>query len=95
MPQINTTNTSRIYITLASASLATVVVVEPALSLVPVTVLVATVLQVFHGLSQELFLLLALRNQIYKLYKRVLSVQHKRGSNIWFGQSCKNKLPAV
>ena len=81
MPQINTTNTSRIYITLASASLATVVVVEPALSLVPVTVLVATILEVFHGLSEERFLLLALSNQILKLYKRVkvLSVQHKRG----------------
>ena len=81
MPQINTTNTSRIYITLASASLATVVVVEPALSLVAVTVLVATILEVFHGLSEERFLLLALRNQILKLYKRVkvLSVQHKRG----------------
>ena len=81
MPQINTTNTSRIYITLASASLATVVVVEPALSLVAVTVLVATILEVFHGLSEERFLLLALRNQILKLYNRVevLSVQHKRG----------------
>ena len=81
MPQINTTNTSRIDITLASASLATVVVVEPALSLVPVTVLVATILEVFHGLSEERFLLLALSNQILKLYKRVkvLSVQHKRG----------------
>ena len=81
MPQINTTNTSRVYITLASASLATVVVVEPALSLVAVTVLVATILEVFHGLSEERFLLLALRNQILKLYKRVkvLSVQHKRG----------------
>ena len=64
MPQINTTNTSRVYITLASASLATVVVVEPALSLVPVTVLVATILEVFHGLSEEGFLLLTLRNQI-------------------------------
>ena len=81
MPQINTTNTSRDYITLASASLATVVVVEAALSLVPVTVLVATILEVFHGLSEERFLLLALRNQILKLYNRVevLSVQHKRG----------------
>lgn len=81
MPQINTTNTSRVYITLASASLATVVVVEPALSLVAVTVLVATILEVFHGLSEERFLLLALSNQILKLYKRVkvLSVQHKRG----------------
>ena len=81
MPQINTTNNSRVYITLASASLATVVVVEPALSLVPVTVLVATILEVFHGLSEERFLLLALRNQILKLYNRVevLSVQHKRG----------------
>ena len=81
MPQINTTNNSRVYITLASASLATVVVVEPALSLVPVTVLVATILEVFHGLSEERFLLLALSNQILKLYKRVkvLSVQHKRG----------------
>ena len=64
MPQINTTNTSRVYITLASASLATVVVVEPALSLVPVTILVATILEVFHGLSEEGFLLLTLRNQI-------------------------------
>ena len=71
MPQINTTNNSRVYITLASASLATVVVVEPALSLVPVTVLVATILEVFHGLSEERFLLLALRNQILKLYNRV------------------------
>ena len=81
MPQINTTNNSRVYITLASASLATVVVVEPALSLVAVTVLVATILEVFHGLSEERFLLLALRNQILKLYNRVevLSVQHKRG----------------
>ena len=81
MPQINTTNTSRVYITLASASLATVVVVEPALPLVPVTILVATILEVFHGLSEERFLLLALSNQILKLYKRVkvLSVQHKRG----------------
>ena len=40
------------------------VVIEAALSLVPVTVLVATVLEVFHGLSQEILLLLALRNQI-------------------------------
>ena len=67
MPQINTTNNSKInyHITsLASASLATVVVVEAALSLVPVTVLVATILEVFHGLSEESFLLLALRNQI-------------------------------
>ena len=40
------------------------VVVEAALSLVPVTVLVATILQVFHGLSEEGFLLLALRNQV-------------------------------
>ena len=82
MPQINTTNNSKINITsLASASLATVVVVEAALSLVPVTVLVATILEVFHGLSEERFLLLALSNQILKLYKRVkvLSVQHKRG----------------
>ena len=51
-------------ISLASASLATVVVVEAALSLVPVTVLVATILEVFHGLSEEGFLLLTLRNQI-------------------------------
>merc|ERR1712083_889386 len=64
MPQINTTNISKINITrLASASLATVVIVEAALSLVPVTVLVATVLEVFHGLSQEIFLLLALHER--------------------------------
>lgn len=51
-------------ISLASASLATVVIVEAALSLVPVTVLIATVLEVFHGLGQEIFLLLTLRYQI-------------------------------
>ena len=50
------------------------VIVEAALSLVPVTVLIATVLEVFHGLSQEIFLLLTLRYQILTLYKRVLSV---------------------
>ena len=73
------------------------VVIEAALSLVPVTVLVATILEVFHGLSEERFLLLALSNQILKLYKRVkvLSVQHKRGLQIWFGRSNKNKLPAT
>ena len=47
----STQPTSARLLSLASASLAAVVVVEAALSLVPVTVLVATVLEVFHGLS--------------------------------------------
>ena len=48
---------------LSPASLPPVVVVEASLSLVSVSVLIATVLEVFHGLGQEVLLLLALHSK--------------------------------
>ena len=62
MPETTTRTPNKLcVISLSSASLAPVVVVEASLPFVPVAVFIATVLEIFHRLGQKIFLLLALR----------------------------------
>ena len=71
------------------------VVVEASLSLVTVSVLVATVLEIFHRLGQEILLLLTLTERFLKLDSVSSVCSTQTWVQIWFVSSSRNKLPAV